>query len=95
VVLVVSGEVRGVAAARETIRLLDLDEPLVAVRRPPGPGASSGQIEQALDAEVVCQIPNESRLAELAEQGEPPTHLGRRAWGKAVASLAREVRSRG
>lgn len=93
VVLIVRGDVRGVAAARETLQTLEVAEPLVLVRPMAGTGVVLGQVEQALGLPVMAELPHERRLVEFAELGEPPVRLGRRPWGRAVAAVARGVMS--
>lgn len=90
-VVVVAATLRGVAAARQTLRLFEIADPVVVVRRLPGGGIALGQIEDALGADARAVLPDEPRLARLAEDGDPPSRLRRRPWARAVAGLLDDV----
>lgn len=77
VVLVVPGSVRAVAAAREMIRALQLEEAEVVLRRGVH-GLGSAAVSDALGLPVVAELPYDRRLPIAAEQGLPPLRAGRR-----------------
>ncbi|MGC3954664.1 MAG: septum site-determining protein [Propionicimonas sp.] len=77
VLLVVPGGVRAVAAARELIRALQLEEAEVVLRRGvQGLGASA--VSDALELPVVAELPDDKRLPLAAERGLSPLKAGRR-----------------
>lgn len=86
---VVSGTgVRAVAACAERLRGLDLTEPSVVVRRQPSSRVAPEVVGRALALPVSGVVPDDHRLALLAERGDPPGRTGRGAWAKAVDALA-------
>ena len=89
--LVVSGRIRAVAAARQVVRAHQLDEVEIVLRRAPGGSLPGEAIEDALGFPVVAQLPEDPRLIGAAEVGEPPARLGRRGYAKVCDGLVRRL----
>jgi secretion/DNA translocation related CpaE-like protein len=77
VLLVVPGGVRAVAAARELVRALALDEAEVVLRHGVH-GLSAAAVADALELPVVAELPHDRRLPVAAERGLSPLRAGRR-----------------
>ncbi len=88
--LVVSGRIRCVAAARQLVRAHQLDAAELVVRQGRG-SLPVAAIEDALGFPVVAELPHDSRLVQAAESGDPPGRLGRRAFARACGDLVRHV----
>ena len=88
VLLVVPGGVRAVAAARELVRALQLDEAEVVLRRGVQ-GLSAAAVADALELPVVAELPHDRRLTVAAERGLSPLRAGRRYRAACSRLLAR------
>jgi secretion/DNA translocation related CpaE-like protein len=84
--VVVAASVRGVAAARQTIAALDLEQAELVVRRTRG-SLPSKLVAEALELPVLAELPDEPGLAGAAERGEPPARGARRGYRRAVEKL--------
>jgi Flp pilus assembly CpaE family ATPase len=79
IILVVQGDVRGVAAARELGRLIDADADRmgVVVRRGRTRLLSPDTVADGLGLRLLGTIPDDPSLALAAERGEPPARSPR------------------
>lgn len=77
VLLVVPGGVRAVAAARELVRALQLEEVELVLRRGVQ-GLGAAAVSDALELPVVAEVPEDRRLPVAAERGLSPLRAGRR-----------------
>lgn len=77
VLLVVPGGVRAVAAARELVRALQVEEAEVVLRQGVQ-GLAPSAVAEALELPVVAELPDDRRLPLAAERGLPPLRAGRR-----------------
>lgn len=88
--VVVSGAVRAVAAARQVIAALDLPDPRLVVRKVKG-GLSGAVVADALQLPVAAEIPTDAGLPGAAERGVPPLSAAGRRYRRAVASLVAQL----
>lgn len=77
VLLVVPGGVRAVAAARELVRVLQLEDAEVVLRRGVQ-GLGPSAVSETLELPVVAELPDDRRLPLAAERGLSPLRAGRR-----------------
>ncbi len=77
VLLVVPGGVRAVAAARELVRALQLEDAEVVLRHGVQ-GLGAAAVSEALELPVVAELPDDRRLPTAAERGLSPLRAGRR-----------------
>ena len=89
IILVVQGDVRGVAAARELARLMDADGDRmgVVVRRGRTRLLSPDTVADGLGLRLFGTIPDDTSLALAADRGEPPARSPRTP----IATACREV----
>jgi Flp pilus assembly CpaE family ATPase len=92
IMLVVQGDVRGVAAAREVGRMIDADGDRigVVVRRGRTRLLSPDTVADGLGLRLLGTIPDDPSLALAAERGEPPARSPRAP----LAVACREARAR-
>jgi secretion/DNA translocation related CpaE-like protein len=92
IMLVVQGDVRGVAAAREVSRLIEVDGDKigVVVRRGRTRLLSPDTVADGLGMRLLGTIPDDASLALAAERGEPPVRSPRTP----LAVACREVLDR-
>lgn len=89
-VIVVAAGIRGVAAARQTIATLGLQQPELVLRR--GRGALRAElVADALELPVLGELPDDPRLVGAAEIGEPPARGTRRRYRRAVERLVADL----
>ena len=77
VLLVVPGGVRAVAASRELVRALRLEDAEVVLRQGVQ-GLGPAAVAEALELPVVAELPDDRRLPLAAERGLSPLRAGRR-----------------
>lgn len=88
VLLVCAGDLRGLAAAAQQVRILDAHLPLAAVHsriRPGGYGAAV--VARTLGLPVVATLPADRRIPACLERGEPPGRVAGRAWRRCCATV--------
>ncbi len=88
--LVVGPGVRGAAAARQTVVALGLDRAELVVRSTRG-GLPADLVADVVGRPVLATLPEEARLVDAAERGEPPARGARRRYRRAVANLLGEL----
>lgn len=84
--VVVGPGVRGAAAARQTVLALGLDRAELVLRTGRG-RLPADLVADAVGRPVLASLPEEPRLADAAERGEPPARGARRRYRRAVAGL--------
>lgn len=84
--VVVGPGVRGAAAARQTVLALGLERAELVVRSGRG-RLPADLIADAVGRPVLARLPDEPRLADAAERGEPPARGARRRYRRAVSEL--------
>ncbi len=88
--VVVGPGVRGAAAARQTVLSLGLERAELVVRAGRG-RLPSDLVADAVGRPVLASLPEEPRLADAAERGEPPARGARRRYRRAVAGLLEDL----
>ena len=84
--VVVAPGVRGAAAARQTVLALGLERAELVLRAGRG-RLPADLVADAVGRPVLAGLPEEPRLMDAAERGEPPARGARRRYRRAVARL--------
>lgn len=89
--LLVSGRIRGVAAARQFVRAHQLEQVDLVLRRSTRGSLPAEVVADALGFPVIAEIPDDPRLVGAAEQGEPPGRSARRGYTRMCDRLLSRV----
>jgi len=92
--VVVTGSVRGLAAAGQVLRAHQVDGVEAVVRQRRGAATDHGVVVDVLGLDVVARLPDDPKLAAAAERGDVPFRGTRQPYARACQSLANRVMAR-